>query len=215
MGIYAEALILYILIFFSGSAAFLTGAAPSGEFSAIAVLAKLLLHIIPSLALIWYLVYKAKMLDIWAVRFGRKDMKSAVCAFPCLLAAGIIISLLSSYSGNVSVVYSQIPSTIPGWAVLCVFCMFSAYLEESYFRFYLLSKREELNLHAPGALVLSTIMFSVCHIYGGPWSFLNALISGSVLGFLFLRYNSLHGLAIAHGLYNITAYIIMAAVRVN
>ena len=223
MGIYAETLILYILIFFSGSAAIFSGAAPAGEFSSIAEIIKLSVHIIPSLALIWYLIHKSRMTDILLVHgnyvmksslkvgFGKKDLVCAVCTFPCLLAVGFVITIVSSFTGTASQAVIHLPVTTEEWVILCIYCMFSAYLEESYFRFYLLSRREELNLHASGALVLSVVLFSVCHIYAGPWSFLNAVISGSVLGFIFLRYNAIHGLAIAHGLYNIFVYALNAS----
>jgi len=96
------------------------------------------------------------------------------------------------------------------WVILFIICFLSAYLEESYFRFYILTKRKKLNLSDTSALALSVILFSICHIYMGPWGFLNAVISGTFLGFMFLRFNSLHGIAIAHGLYNIAVYVIYA-----
>jgi len=89
-------------------------------------------------------------------------------------------------------------------------CLFAAYLEESYFRFYLLSKRHEMNMSDTSALLFSTALFSVCHIYEGPWGFTNAVLAGAFLGFIFLRYNSLHGIAIAHGMYNISVFVINA-----
>jgi membrane protease YdiL (CAAX protease family) len=53
-------------------------------------------------------------------------------------------------------------------------------------------------------------LFSICHIYEGPWGFLNAALSGVVLAYAFLRFRSLHGVAIAHALYNILAYVLAA-----
>jgi membrane protease YdiL (CAAX protease family) len=88
--------------------------------------------------------------------------------------------------------------------------MIAAYLEETFFRFYLLTRRDELGLDAAPALALSVILFSVCHIYEGPWGFLNAVISSAFLGFIFLRFKALHGIAIAHGCYNLSVYIINA-----
>jgi len=95
-----------------------------------------------------------------------------------------------------------------GWIVLCIMCFFSAYLEESYFRVYLISRRKELNLNSAQVLALSAVLFSICHIYGGLWSFVNAAICGVLLGYIFLKYNSLHGISIAHAIYNILAFII-------
>jgi len=212
MGIYIEALILYILLFLHGSLAFFTGdGAQASNFSATAELLYIFTYLIPALALIWHLLFKAQKLEIWAIRPGKKDFIAFFITFPCLLVTGIIVSFISSYTnGSSQSIMPNLPSTLIEWAFLLVTCLLSAYLEESYFRFYLLSKREELNLNAASALVFSVILFSICHIYEGPWGFLNAVISGTILGFVFLWNNSFHGIAIAHTMYNISIYIISA-----
>jgi membrane protease YdiL (CAAX protease family) len=89
---------------------------------------------------------------------------------------------------------------------LVISCISTAYLEESFFRFYLLSKREEMGIGPHRAVLLSTLLFSICHVYEGPWGFLNAALSGMVLAFVFLRFRSLHGIALAHALYNVLVY---------
>jgi membrane protease YdiL (CAAX protease family) len=155
------------------------------------------------------------MIEVWAVRFGKKDIVSGLITLPILLVTGIAVTFASFLIGGSSVAALNTPSTAIEWIVLCFACMFLAYLEESYFRFYLLTKREELNLTSVSALALSAALFSICHIYGGPWIFLNAVISGVFLGFIFLRYNSLHGIAIAHGMYNISVYIIYAVLKMQ
>jgi len=212
MGIYIEALILYILLFFPGSAfIFINKEAVVTDFSVTAELVNIFSYSIPSLALIWYLIYKARKIDLWAVKPGIKDIISFVITLPCLLITGIIVTFVGVYIGGYSSkITLQSPSTAIQWVILSITCLLSAYMEESYFRYYLLTKREELNLNAPSALALSVAMFSICHIYEGPWGFMNAVISGTILGFIFLRYYSLHGIAIAHALYNISIYVINA-----
>jgi len=215
MGIYIEALILYILLFFPGSAfIYANKEAVVTDFSVTAELVNIFAYLIPSLALIWYLIYKARKIELWAVKPGKKDIISFFITLPCLLITGLAVTFTGVYVGGYS---SQItiksPSTAIGWVILFITCFAAAYLEESYFRYYLLTKREELNLNARSALTLSVVMFSVCHIYEGPWGFMNALISGTILGFIFLRYTSLHGIAIAHALYNISIYVMNALVN--
>jgi len=215
MGIYIEAIILYIVLFFSGSAAQITGGTVQATaFSAPAEIYKIILYCIPSLALIWYLLIRSWKLEYWVVKPGRKDLISGLITFPCLLVIGITIAFISLYVGAAagqSAFFS--PSTASDWIILSLSCFFIAYLEESFFRFYLLNKRKEMNLSSASALTLSVALFSVCHIYEGPWGFLNAAISGTLLGFMYLRYNSLHGIAIAHGLYNICVYILNALIN--
>jgi uncharacterized protein len=212
MGIYIEALILYILLFSPGSAFIFTNKeAVVTDFSLTAELVNIFSYLLPSLALIWYLIYKARKIEIWAVKLGKKDILSFFITLPSLLITGIIVTFTGVYIGGYS---SQItlksPSSVIEWVFLSITCLLSAYLEESYFRYYLLTKKEELNLNAASALGLSVVMFSICHIYEGPWGFMNAVISGTILGFVFLRYYSLHGIAIAHAFYNISIYIISA-----
>jgi len=210
MGRFTEALILYIVLFFSGTAGSFLNGAQKADFSITAQIAGILLHIIPSLALIWYLVLKARRIEDWIIRPGRKDLVSVLVTLPCLLLIGAATYFVSLFIGGAQAQISpnSSPSGVPGWIVLCVWCICAAYLEESYFRYYLLTRNDELNLDSSSALVLSTALFAICHIYEGPWGFLNAALSGAFLCFIFLRLNSLHGTAIAHGLYNILAYAV-------
>jgi len=205
---FAETLILYIVLFFSGSAAFVINGAQNVDFSTSAQIAGIFLHSLPSLALIWLLILKAKKIEDCNIKPGRKDLISAFITLPCLLLIAVVISFVSSYIGGSQARLSlNSPSTAAGWVILCLSCISAAYLEESYFRYYLLTKRDELHLNASSALVLSTALFSICHIYEGPWGVLNAALSGAFLCFIFLRFNSLHGIAIAHGLYNILIFM--------
>jgi len=152
-----------------------------------------------------------KMKRIITVKPGKKDLFCALIAYPCLIITGFIISFLSKYTGGESAKYLiTAPSSVLGWILTGLFCLIYAYIEELLFRFCLLSERVILKLTVTGALVLSTALFSICHLYEGYWGVLNALVSGLILGVLFLKFKSLHGVAIAHALYNITAYIINA-----
>jgi hypothetical protein len=207
MGAYIETFILYILLFFGRS----TGS--SGfeitSFSITIEIVKILLIFIPSLAIIWYFKHKNWNIRSWIIKPGLKDLICALITLPCLMIIGFSIAFFSTNTGSTQITLHT-PSSVLGWIVLAFSCFFSAYLEEGFFRFYLLSKRNELNLGIPAALFLSTALFSICHLYAGPWWFLNSIISGLVLCLLFLRFNSLHGIAIAHGIYNIIAYIVNA-----
>ncbi|MDR1576084.1 MAG: CPBP family intramembrane metalloprotease [Treponema sp.] len=210
MGAYIEALILYLVLFFSGTA----GRTPPEEiipFSIVGELARIVLYNIPSLALIWYLLLKSKSLKSWGIGPpGRKDLLPGLLTLPALILIGFIIALVSPYLGGVPAPGIAPPASVPAWIVLALSCLSTGYLEESFFRFYLLSKREELGLGASRAALLSALLFSLCHLYEGPWGFLNAVLSGVTLAFVFLRYRSFHGIALAHGLYNIFVYILGA-----
>ena len=207
MSTFVEPLILYAVLFFRISA----GSPPSGEaveFSATVEIARILLYNLPSLALIWYLLLRVKSLKKWGISLpGKNDLIPAGIALPALVLIGLTISIASRY-------FNEIPSgsrflpppDYPSWGLLFVSCLSTAYLEESFFRFYLLSKREEMGIGPHRAVLISTLSFSICHIYEGPWGFLNAALSGVLLAYVFLRYRSLHGIAFAHAFFNVLVY---------
>jgi membrane protease YdiL (CAAX protease family) len=206
--IYLEPLILYVVLFLSNSAG-QPAAGASITFSAINELIRIILYNIPSLALIWYLLLKTKSLKAWGVGLpGKKDLVSGLLALPSLVLAGFVISAVSPLFQNIPEGPRLVPPAgIPAWLLLVVSCISTGYLEESFFRFYLLSRRNEFGLSGARAALVSVALFALCHVYEGPWGFLNAVLAGSVLSFLFLRYQALHGLAFAHGLYNTLVYI--------
>ena len=210
MGAHIEALILYLVLFFSGT----FGQVPSAEtipFSAAAELVRIVLYNIPSLALIWHLLLKSRSLKSWGIGPpGRKDLLPGLLTLPALILIGFIIAVVSPYLGGSPAPGIAPPASVPAWIILAFSCISTGYLEESFFRFYLLSKREALRLGASQAALLSALLFSLCHLYEGPWGFLNAALSGIVLAFVFMRYRSFHGIALAHGLYNMFVYMLGA-----
>jgi len=211
MSTFVEPLILYAVLFFRISA----GAPPSGEaveFSVAVEIARILLYNLPSLALVWYLLLRVKSLKKWGISYPRKnDLLPALIALPALILIGLTISLVSRYFVEIpSGAHFLPPQDMASWGILVVSCLSTAYLEESFFRFYLLSKREEMGIGNHRAVIISTVSFSFCHIYEGPWGFLNAAMSGVLLAFMFLRFRSLHGIVFAHALYNVLVYALGA-----
>jgi membrane protease YdiL (CAAX protease family) len=178
------------------------------EFSAIYETTRIVMYTIPSLILVWYLMLKQKSLREWGVTLPRKkDMYSAALTFPALVLVGLTFSFVSPYFDDIPAGPKFLPpGSAAAWVVLIVSCTISAYLEESYFRFYLLSKREEMGLGPHRAVLVSTLLFALCHVYEGPWGFLNSTLSGVILAVVFLRFRSLHGIAAAHAMYNILVY---------
>jgi membrane protease YdiL (CAAX protease family) len=206
MNTFIEPLILYAVLFFR----FSTGSADGIiEFSMTAEIARIVFYNIPSLALIWYLLLRDRTLHELGITFPKKrDFASAALAFPALILIGITISRVSPYLDGIPATARFLPpQTVIAWTILVLSSISTGYLEESFFRFYLLSKREEMKLGPQQAVLISTLLFSVCHIYEGPWGFLNAALSGIVLAVIFLRFRSLHGVAFAHALYNVLVYV--------
>jgi membrane protease YdiL (CAAX protease family) len=209
-----EPLILFWVLFFR-IPAWIAAPGEAGAFSEIDTMFRIIMYILPSLALVWYLQIKARGLADWSlglkelgIGFPKKrDIGVAVLAFPALTFVGATISLVSPHFAELPVGPKFLPPDSGiAWAILVLSCFSTAYLEESYFRFYLLSKREEMGLGQHRAVLVSTLLFAFCHVYEGPWGFLNAALSGVLLAFIFLRFRSLHGISIAHAMYNILVY---------
>jgi membrane protease YdiL (CAAX protease family) len=183
------------------------GSAGAAAFSAAAELNRLVLYTIPSLALLWYLIIGKGSLPSPRALLepGRKDLYPFLVGFPVLVLSGAAVSF-----GAAAVTAVPPPPGIPppqgaaAWTVTVVSCLLSAYLEESYFRYYLLSKLEDTRpaFRVPASVAL----FALCHVYEGPWGVLNAVLAGGFLCFLYERRRSLHGIALAHAAYNIFVY---------
>jgi membrane protease YdiL (CAAX protease family) len=204
-----EPLLLYLVLFFPGS--FSAAALPELiGFSAPRELNRILIYNIPSFALIWYHLLREKKLGEWGVtRPGLRDLKAFLIGLPGLILIGFNISMISSlfteFPGTPVV---EAPSDLPGWSVTVLSCLSTGYLEESFFRFYLIVKLTRSGLGELKGLIISALFFSLCHLYEGLWGALNAALAGILLSFIFIRLRSLHGLALAHGIYNVFVYLL-------
>jgi len=185
------------------------GAVP---FSVLRELGRTLTYTVPSFALLWYLISDKKGFSALLEEKPRThDLIPFAAGLPGLIVIGIAISLLvphfSGYPFLVPPPKVDAPVTAAGWIVMAVSCMATGYLEESYFRYYLLTWLQTMLPRPAYRIVISTALFSLCHLYEGPWGILNALLAGILLSSLFVRYRSLHGVAWAHGVYNIFVYV--------
>jgi len=211
-----EALILYFVLFFPGIyIAGLSGAVEAVEtipFLMFRELGRTLTYTVPSIALVWYIIGRKKLSALISRRFRIKDL----FAFVTGLFGLILISLGISYLVSMFLQYYdfipvpakvEAPVHYSGWIVLVFSCLCTGYLEESYFRYYLITKYEKSIPQIPIRVVYSTFLFSLCHIYEGPGGFINSVLAGILLSALFIRYRSLHGVAWAHGAYNIFVYV--------
>ncbi|MFP3089299.1 CPBP family intramembrane metalloprotease [Treponema sp. TIM-1] len=198
-----EPLILFGVLFLPG-----IGFVSPGPlvFSVNRELSRMVVHNIPSLALIWYIVGLTGKHPI--PKPGSRDLKTALIAFFGLLAVGFCASLALLPFADLLVRLSiEPPKTFLQWAVMIPSVLSSAYMEESYFRFYLLTRLEDMELTPGKGVFFSVFLFSLCHIYEGIPGVLNAALAGTFLSLLFLKYRSVHGLAWAHGAYNAAVYI--------
>jgi membrane protease YdiL (CAAX protease family) len=178
-------------------------------FSSYRELSRTLGYTIPALALIWYLILEKKSLPYAEdhIKPNLRDIYPFLIGFPCLVLIGLGVSFLMSKVSPIPLPPKvEGPVNVPGWIAMAFSCLGTGYLEESYFRYYLLTKLEETVSPRWIRVFVSVAFFALCHVYEGPWGILNALLAGTLLAVLYERYKSLHGIALAHGGYNAFVY---------
>ena len=214
MSAFFEPLLLYMVLFFPGFAAnsihLNEAAAAIIPFSSTRELNRIIVYILPTLAFLWYMILKKNSLVLFPgeLRFKLKDLYCFIWGFSGLILIGMGISFIITHTfpGSASSKI-QAPDNIIGWIVLAFSCLGTGYLEESFFRFYLLLKLEEVIPYRIPKIIFTTLLFALSHAYEGPWGVLNAAFAGLLLSLLFERYRSLHGIAIAHAFYNAFVYV--------
>jgi membrane protease YdiL (CAAX protease family) len=212
-----ETLILYFVLFFPG--VYSTGIwggieiAETISFSIVRELGRTLTYTIPSLALLWYVFPEKKGFStLKQEKLQKRDFLPFAIGLPGLILIGLAVSFLVSFFylrfELALPVKVEAPVSVLGWIVMVFSCLGTCYLEESYFRYYLLTKLEKQQPNVFIRIGFSTILFSICHIFEGPWGIINAMLAGLFLSWLYNRFRSLHGVAWAHGAYNIFVYFI-------
>jgi membrane protease YdiL (CAAX protease family) len=171
---------------------------------------RILIYNLPALALIWYLLLRPETGRGRRIPgFSCQDLWSLLAALPALLltalSISLAVSLLNEIAGGTGP--ASPPAKISAWMLIILSCLSTGYLEESFFRYYLHKKLIRFGLDAPRFILVSTVLFSLCHIYEGPWGVMNACFAGLLLALIFARFRALHGIALAHGLYNLLVYI--------
>ena len=210
---FLEALLLYIILFFSPAlAAFSTA---NGD------LQRILLYSLPSLALLWHIISGRRGFSaLKKEKVAKKDLVSLVLSLAGLLLIALLLSFLvevlsREYQNSIEVNLPPtitLPQSFLHWIVVFISCLFTGYLEESYFRYYLLGVMEEHLKSKLMRVFFSVLLFAFCHSYAGAFSIVNAVLSGTLLSLVFLRFRSLHGIAMAHALYNFSVYLLAALV---
>ena len=213
-----EALILFFVLFFPAlfASPYSGGTTPpmAIPFSVLRELSRTFTYTLPSLALLWYILPDKKGFSaLKKEKIHLRDIFIFIIGLSGLIITGLGIALLVSlFSYSMEIAPPPMvegPANIWGWMVLVLSCLATGYLEESYFRYYLLTR---LKMSVPGAVagvIFSTALFSLCHMYEGLWGVLNAILAGLLLSLLFIRFRSFHAIAWSHGAYNIFVYIVM------
>jgi membrane protease YdiL (CAAX protease family) len=157
-------------------------------------------------------------------------LASCIIALAGLLAIGAATSLVFFLLGRNPDIQIEVPHTAISWIMAALACLSTGYLEESFFRYYLTDKlHKQFSKTFSGSppprllaasIIISAILFALCHIWSGPPGMINALISALFLSCLIEHcshraglskpsapaFQFLHPIAIAHALYDFAAY---------
>jgi membrane protease YdiL (CAAX protease family) len=173
-------------------------------------LARFFAYTLPALGLLWYLIPERDVFSPLASpkRPGIQDFYTFGIGFAGLVAIGSLISFLMMHTFPFPSPPARVeaPGNAFGWIVMLLSCMGTGYLEESFFRYYLIQKFEELCHLKTVSVLFSTALFAMCHVYEGVWGVANAALAALLLSFLFEKWRVIHGIAWAHGAYNVFVY---------
>jgi membrane protease YdiL (CAAX protease family) len=154
---------------------------------------------------------------------GDKMAKNAACAgrqafffmldvFFTLAGLFVIGIGVSNFSGafDVPVQSQQIITADNDFSALlavAVMLCAGAVLEEVFFRRYLIAVCEEAGAGIVAASFISLLLFTLPHVWEGIFGMVNALLAGLYLTAVYLQNRTLPAPALAHSLYNITAFL--------
>lgn len=209
-----EMLILFSVFFLPGIIA-QSGAMAGASFDNMMYLIQIVLVAVPQVLLILYVLELRGDTD--RERFGlhqirARDLLSGLLYYLALLGVfipvGLLVSLLPNENmreaiPNVSWSFSRL-ELLPAIALAMLAV---GYREELFFRSYMVTRLEQLGLGGLGAIIVSTILFSIGHLYQGVAGLAVSLVIGMLFGVIYVRRRNLHGLAIAHALYNVTVLL--------
>jgi len=98
----------------------------------------------------------------------------------------------------------QFPRVHP--AVILLFCMFVGFYEELLFRGFMLTRVKTLVGNWPAAILLSSAVFGVAHMYQGPFSAFRIFIVSVILSVVFVSRRSIIAPALAHVAIDVFAF---------
>lgn len=103
----------------------------------------------------------------------------------------------------------DVPRAAP--AALALLSLVTGYREELFYRCYLVTRLAAVGLPAGAAVATAALVFGLGHLYQGPAAVALAVGQAVAFGDLLLRGQSVHGLALAHALYNFVVLVCRSA----
>ncbi len=198
----ATSIVMAIVAAVSGGAESLTERMSSGPMSALSYALSMTLTIVGVLIYRKLRRGKGKMFRLSMRGFNPMLI---LWGFVLVLITGIVIEpVLNLFPESFLDLLNQMGAN-GGWSVLML-AILAPVMEEVLFRGILLESVREKYSNGR-AIVVSALMFGVIHVI--PQQVVNAFVIGLILGFIYVRTDSLWPVIIIHALNNAMAYVIM------
>jgi membrane protease YdiL (CAAX protease family) len=124
------------------------------------------------------------------------------CSVIVVSFAALALKLPPRFSKSLTLGYRWGLLSVAQVPLALVFGLTVGYKEEFFFRSYLLGRLGQLGIPLPIAVIASTALFSLGHLYEGPLAVAMMAALGALFAAVYIRRPNLHVIAIAHGLYN-------------
>lgn len=198
----ASSIVMAVIAAVSGGAGSLAERMSSGPMSALSYALSMTLTIVGVLIYRKLRRGKGKMFRLSMRGFNPMLI---LWGFVLVLITGIVIEpVLNLFPESFLDLLNQMGAN-GGWSVLML-AVLAPVMEEVLFRGILLEAVRE-KYSSGRAIVVSALMFGVIHII--PQQVVNAFVIGLILGFIYVRTDSLWPVIIIHALNNAMAYVIM------
>ncbi|MDA3950767.1 MAG: type II CAAX endopeptidase family protein [Spirochaeta sp.] len=154
---------------------------------------------------------------------GERSLVRGAAGLNVPLAVGIaaalfVLSLVTGLLGDrfdvgSPAVFSGVfpDETVRGWVSTGVLMLTVAWVEELFFRAYMILRLRQLHARRGVAIVIAALLFAVGHGYQGVLALVFAFSAGMILGILWVRRPSLIAFTLGHGAYNIVALAVLGA----
>jgi len=212
----AEPLLLFLIIFFPGYILQNSESIDADLFNNPSLNIVYLMTTLPQTILVAYLILQDKSND--RLRFGltiplKRDFLKAFIALGQIFMALIPLYLLGSLLMTQGIIsdYAAVEWKFTNYSIIplvFITCLSTGYLEEIYFRSYLISKGEVAGVSKWPLLLGINFLFAAGHLYQGVMGFIVTFGIGMVLSLVFIKRRNIHIIALGHGYYNFLILLI-------
>jgi membrane protease YdiL (CAAX protease family) len=219
VNLFIEPLVLFLVLFFPGFFQSIASLSVAGvqvfSFNENQEIFRIITYNIPALCLLWYFLLKEPIRSLLGtLKPEKKDFFEVIKVLAGLLIIGFAVSASINLVSQNDTMEIHVPNVI-SWLIVAISCISTGYVEESYFRVYLLNRLALSGISQKTAILAASVLFAICHIYQGPLGFVSSLLAGLFLSFMYVKKRSVHGIAAGHGLYNIVSYVLVHFAYIN